>query len=122
MVNAMQVEPLSGPASAKPGPGGEPAGSTRPARGRRQTRIGRVTTSARQKTIRLEVAYTVQHAKYGKLMRRRTVLHAHDENNECREGDIVEVVQCRPLSKTKRWRLLRVVQRGHAKPEGAAQA
>jgi small subunit ribosomal protein S17 len=54
----------------------------------------------------------VQHPVYGKFIRRSTKVHAHDENNECQMGDVVVVEQCRPLSKTKSWRLLRVVSRG----------
>jgi small subunit ribosomal protein S17 len=50
-----------------------------------------------------------KHPKYGKFIRRRTVLHVHDENNESRTGDVVEVAQCRPISKTKCWRLVRIV-------------
>jgi small subunit ribosomal protein S17 len=79
-------------------------------RGQRVTEVGVVTSDARDKTIRVTVSYMVRHPKYGKYIRRRTVLHAHDEKNECHTGDRVEVVQCRPLSKTKCWRLLRVLQ------------
>jgi len=84
-----------------------PAG---PVRTSRPTRTGVVTSVAREKTIRVTVSYKVRHRKYGKFIRRRTVLHAHDEKNEARKGDIVEVMQCRPLSKTKSWRLARVVR------------
>jgi len=80
-------------------------------RGQRATRIGVVTSSRRNKTIRVTVSYMVRHPKYGKYLRRRTVLHAHDERNECRDGDVVEVAQCRPLSKTKCWRLVRIISR-----------
>lgn len=82
-----------------------------PARKARPTRIGTVTSAARQKTIRVEVAYSVRHEKYGKFLRKRTVYHAHDEANDARLGDTVEIVQTRPISKQKRWRLVRVVQR-----------
>lgn len=81
-------------------------------RRKRATQVGVVTSAAGQKTIRVTVSYLVRHAKYGKYMRRRSVLHAHDEKNECHNGDVVEIVQCRPLSKTKSWRLLRVITRG----------
>ena len=60
-----------------------------------------MTSAARQKTIRVTVSYLVRHPKYGKYLRRRSMLHAHDEKNECRNGDLVEIVQCRPVSKTK---------------------
>jgi small subunit ribosomal protein S17 len=77
----------------------------------RPKRVGVVTSAKRDKTIRVTVSYMVRHAKYGKLVRRRTVMHAHDERNECGDGDRVEIVQCRPLSKTKHWRLVRIVER-----------
>jgi small subunit ribosomal protein S17 len=90
-----------------------------PARRQRSKRVGVVTSTARQKTIRVTVEYSVRHPKYGKYIRRQTVLHAHDEKSECRNGDVVELAQCRPLSKTKSWRLVRVVRRG-AGGEGGA--
>ncbi len=83
----------------------------------RPTRIGVVTSASRNKTIRVRVAYSVRHAKYGKLLRRATVLHAHDERNEARVGDRVEIMECRPISKTKSWRLVRVVEKA---PSGEA--
>ncbi len=86
----------------------------------RPTRVGVVTSSARNKTIRVTVSYMVRHPKYGKFLRRRTVLHAHDEKNECHDGDRVEVMMCRPISKTKSWRLVRVLDR--APREKGAQA
>jgi small subunit ribosomal protein S17 len=78
---------------------------------RRGTQVGVVTSTARQKTIRVTVAYSVRHAKYGKFLRRETSLQAHDERSEARSGDVVEVMHCRPLSKTKCWRLVRIVKR-----------
>jgi len=80
-------------------------------RGRRPTRIGLVTSDARDKTIRVEVPYAVRHPKYGKYVRRRTVYHVHDERNEARRGDRVEIMECRRISKTKAWRLVRIVER-----------
>lgn len=74
------------------------------------TRIGIVTSDVRNKTIRVDMLFSVRHPKYGKFVRRRTVLHAHDENNEARKGDRVEIAHCRPLSKTKSWRLVRIVE------------
>ncbi len=85
--------------------------ATRRSRGRRPTRIGVVTSDVRDKTITVEVEYLVQHPKYGKYLKRRTRLHAHDENNEARKGDRVEIVETRPISKTKHWRLVRIVER-----------
>lgn len=77
----------------------------------RQTRVGVVTSARRNKTIAVTVDYVVQHRKYGKYLRRASVLHAHDEKNECHQGDTVEIAECRPMSKTKSWRLIRVVLR-----------
>ncbi len=87
----------------------QPAAQQR--RGRRPTRIGVVTSDVRDKTITVEVEYLVQHPKYGKYLKRRTKLHAHDENNEARRGDRVEIAETRPISKTKHWRLVRIVER-----------
>src|SRR6266545_7050849 len=70
------------------------------------------------KTIKVIVAYQTRHEKYGKYLKRRTVLHAHDEKNEAHEGDTVELAECRPLSKTKHHRLIRIVQKA---PEKAVQ-
>lgn len=95
----------------------QPEQAATPPRKARPTRVGTVTSAARQKTIRVEVAYTVRHEKYGKFLRKRTVYHAHDETNDARPGDTVEIVQTRPISKQKRWRLLRVVQRAPQQAE-----
>lgn len=74
-------------------------------------RIGVVQTDARDKTRKVVISYQAKHPKYGKYISRRTVLHAHDENNESRVGDKVEVVPCRPISKTKSWKISRVVEK-----------
>ena len=63
------------------------------------------------------IAYSGKHAKYGKYMRKRTILQVHDEKNESRTGDRVEVAECRPISKTKSWVLIRVLERA---PDGGA--
>jgi len=81
------------------------------ARGSRRVAVGIVVSDQRQKTITVEVKHLVKHARYGKYMYRSTFLHAHDEKNEAKKGDRVEVVETRPLSKQKRWRLVRVVER-----------
>jgi len=81
------------------------------ARAMLRTLRGVVASDKGDKTIKVVVAYQTRHAKYGKYLKRRTVLHAHDEKNEAREGDTVEIAECRPLSKTKHHRLLRVVER-----------
>ena len=72
---------------------------------------GQVTSDKMQKTVVVEVRRKVRHPLYEKYISRRTKLHAHDENNDARIGDVVEVMQTRPMSATKRWRLVRVVQR-----------
>ncbi|MCL4742991.1 MAG: 30S ribosomal protein S17 [Phycisphaerales bacterium] len=77
----------------------------------RTTKVGVVETDGRDKTRKVVVRFTARHPKYGKYVQRRTVLHVHDPENESRRGDVVEVTQCRPVSKTKRWRLVRVVER-----------
>ncbi|MBK9388485.1 MAG: 30S ribosomal protein S17 [Planctomycetes bacterium] len=79
-------------------------------RAQRRTLIGQVTSDKMEKSITVQVTRLERHAKYGKFIRRYTRLHAHDENNEARTGDMVEVMQTRPLSKLKRWRLVRIVQ------------
>jgi len=70
--------------------------------------LGVVTSDKIAKTRRVEIPRLVRHAKYGKYLRRRTVCFVHDENDESKRGDTVEIVECRPMSKTKRWRLVRV--------------
>jgi len=72
--------------------------------------IGVVTSSKRDKTLRVEIARRYKHAVYGKIVRGRTICHVHDEENTSKEGDTVEIVECRPRSKTKRWELVRVVE------------
>jgi len=79
---------------------------------------GVVASDKGNKTIKVVVNHLMRHPKYGKIMKRRTSLHAHDENNEAKEGDTVEISECRPLSKTKHHRLLRIVERA---PERAIQ-
>ncbi len=69
---------------------------------------GRVISSKMDKTITVLVERRVQHPVYNKFIKRSTKFHAHDANNECNEGDLVTIAQCRPLSKSKSWRLVRV--------------
>jgi small subunit ribosomal protein S17 len=78
-------------------------------RGNRRTAVGQVTSAKMNKTRRVEIPRLVKHARYGKYIKRRTICHVHDENNESQLGDTVEIMETRPLSKTKNWRLLRVV-------------
>jgi len=76
-----------------------------------RTLQGRVVSDKMDKTITVLVERQVAHPIYGKFMRRSTKVHAHDEANECRIGDVVMVEQCRPLSKSKTWRLVKVLER-----------
>src|SRR3982750_2306470 len=79
---------------------------------------GVVASDKGDKTIKVVVNYQTRHPKYGKFLKRRTVLHAHDEKNDAKEGDKVQIAECRPISKTKHHRLLRVIERA---PERAVQ-
>src|SRR3954451_4103935 len=79
---------------------------------------GVVASDKGNKTIKVVVNYQTKHPKYGKYLKRRTVLHAHDETNNAKEGDTVEIAECRPLSRTKHHRLVRIVERA---PERAVQ-
>jgi small subunit ribosomal protein S17 len=72
---------------------------------------GRVVSNKMDKTVTVLVERQVKHALYGKYIKRSTKLHAHDEANACKEGDVVRVTECRPLSKTKNWRVVEVVTR-----------
>jgi len=74
-------------------------------------RIGIVESDARDKTRKVVIAYSARHPKYGKYIKRRTVLQVHDESNQSHTGDRVEVAECRPISKTKSWVLTRVVEK-----------
>lgn len=75
---------------------------------------GRVVSDKMHKTITVQVERRVQHPVYGKYLTRRTKLHAHDENNDGKAGDLVMIEQCRPLSKTKTWRLVKILERARA--------
>ncbi len=77
-----------------------------------RTRIGVVESDKRDKTRKVVIDYLVKHPKYGKYIRRRTVIHVHDENNESRTGDSVEIAETTPISKTKSWKLVRVIRQG----------
>jgi len=80
-------------------------------RGIRRVAVGVVTSDKMNKTRRVEIPRLVKHSRYGKYIRRRTICHVHDEQNDSHEGDTVEIMESRPLSKTKRWRLVRVVSK-----------
>jgi small subunit ribosomal protein S17 len=74
-------------------------------------KIGVVESDARDKSRKVVIHYKAKHPKYGKYVSKRTILHVHDENNESSMGDLVEIVQCRPISKTKSWKLNRIVEK-----------
>lgn len=76
-----------------------------------RTLVGRVVSNKMDKTITVLVERKVKHPLYKKYVKRSTKLHAHDAKNECGEGDVVSIQQCRPLSKTKAWRLHRLIER-----------
>ncbi len=78
---------------------------------RRKTRQGLVVSDARDKTITIELTSAKAHPVYGKTVRRSTKLHAHDEENTANVGDFVKIIECRPLSKQKRWRLVEILER-----------
>ena len=85
-------------------------GPARAARGKRDCRTGTVVSDKGAKTIKVRFDYMVKHPKYGKYYRRSTTLHAHDATDEAKVGDLVEVMACRRISKTKSWRLLRILR------------
>ena len=90
-----------------------------PTRNKRKTFVGFVTSRMGEKSIKVTVPYRTPHAKYQKVINRQTVVHVHDEKNEAKVGDKVEVMETRPLSRLKRWRLVRIVE---AAKTGIAQA
>jgi small subunit ribosomal protein S17 len=83
--------------------------------------VGVVTRDRNAKTRRVEVETREQHPKYGKFIKKRTVCYAHDENNESHLGDTVEIVESRPLSATKRWRLVRIVTKAPSRQLAAVE-
>ena len=86
------------------------AGTAAKPRGQRKTRVGFVTSDKMDKTITVSVERRIQHPLYGKFIKRHTKFTAHDEENVCKEGDLVRIMETRPLSKKKRWRLVEVVE------------
>ena len=77
----------------------------------RKTRIGKVTSNKMDKTIVVSIVDNVKHPLYGKIVKRTIKFKAHDENNECSIGDTVKIMETRPLSKNKRWRLVEIVEK-----------
>ena len=91
-------------------------------RGLRKERTGVVVSDRMQKTVVVTVERTVTHPKYKKILRRRTNVKAHDETNQCRVGDRVLIVECRPLSRDKRWRVSKILERAQVIQEEATAA
>ena len=77
----------------------------------RKTRIGLVTSNRMEKTVTVSVERRVKHPIYGKFVKKTTKFHAHDDKNECTIGDLVRIMETRPLSKTKRWRMVEVLEK-----------
>ena len=77
----------------------------------KRTVTGKVVSNKMDKSITVLIERRVKHPKYGKFVRKSSKIHAHDETNQCREGDVVTIEECRPISKTKAWRLVEVVER-----------
>lgn len=97
-----------------PAAGGRPRQPVNTERGDRKTVIGVVTSNKMQKTITVEVTRLEKHSKYKKYLRRQTKFYAHDEKGEAKVGDTVEIMETRPLSKLKRWRLMKIVAKAGA--------
>jgi small subunit ribosomal protein S17 len=112
-------EPVAAPVSAQKAAVAAPAepfvihfeGTEDGERGRRKVRQGKVVSAKMEKTIVVAVETRVRHPLYGKFMRRTKKFKAHDETRQCGEGDVVEIMETRPLSKDKNWRLLRIVEK-----------
>jgi len=104
------VAPAAAPAAEEAPAAAAPATAAQPERGAR-TLTGRVVSSKMQKTIAVEIERLVKHPAYGKYVRRTTKLLAHDANGASREGDLVTITPCRPMSRRKSWRLLEVLEK-----------
>src|SRR6476661_2676447 len=105
------------PKAEKPVAAAPPVTEQKP-RAMLRTIVGVVSSDKGNKSITVVVDFQTKHPKYGKYLRRRTTIHAHDEKNEAKQGDKVELAECRPLSKTKHHRLIRIVEKA---PEQAVQ-
>jgi small subunit ribosomal protein S17 len=77
----------------------------------KRIKTGRVTSNKADKTVTVLLERQVKHPLYGKYIKRSTKVHAHDEDNSCGEGDLVKISECRPLSKTKSWQVVEIVER-----------
>lgn len=87
------------------------ATATSVVRNLRKTRVGIVSSNKMDKTITVKVERKIKHPLYGKFLKKTTSFHAHDEKNECSIGDTVKIMESRPMSKTKRWRLVEIVEK-----------
>lgn len=87
------------------------AATTTVERNLRKTRTGVVSSNKMDKTITVNVERKIKHPLYGKFLKKTTKFHAHDEKNECSIGDTVKIMEARPMSKTKRWRLVEVIEK-----------
>ena len=87
------------------------------ARGRKKVFVGKVLSDKMDKTVVAQVEYLQKHPLYGKYVRKRKKYKAHDEKNECRVGDVVKIIETRPLSKEKRWRVIEIVRRSELSGE-----
>lgn len=79
--------------------------------------VGMVDRAIQDRTRRVVISYSARHPRYGKYVRRRTILHVHDETNDSHKGDRVEIAECRPVSRLKRWALVRIVERAPLQTE-----
>lgn len=92
-------------------PAGRREGSVMEERARRKVRVGVVISDARDKTVTVEVPTSSKHPRYDKIVRRSAKFHAHDEDNEANLGDTVRIMEIKPMSKQKRWRVTEIVER-----------
>jgi len=101
------------PDAAEPSaaPGAQGTSQVAPGRNTRKQRVGVVTGDRARKTVTVTVERRMSHPLYGKQVTRTKRYHAHDENDECRVGDVVRIQETRPLSKTKRWRVVELIER-----------
>jgi small subunit ribosomal protein S17 len=106
-------EPIETPAAAPVAAEAAVAPESAPAKpkSRKQVKVGRVVSNKNDKTVVVAVDYLRRHRLYRKMLRRTSRFHAHDEHNECQMGDLVRIVESRPLSKLKRWRVTEIIQR-----------
>jgi small subunit ribosomal protein S17 len=77
----------------------------------KRSKVGRVVSNKAEKTVTVKLERQVKHPLYGKYIKRSTKVHAHDEENSCSEGDLVRISECRPISKTKNWRVVEIMER-----------